>query len=55
MDASVENARGQSERPSAGQRPETFRVERFACRASTMLRSRGSRNYIKVGVSVRFR
>jgi hypothetical protein len=52
MGESIENARGQSEQPNADQLPEG---ERFAYRASAMLRSRSPRNDVSVGVSVRFR
>ena len=55
MDGSFENARGQSERPYAEQLPELSLVERFASRASAVLRSRSPRIYTSFGVSVRFR
>ena len=55
MDGSLENARGQSEWPNAEQLPELFQVERFASRASAVLRSRGPHNYASFGVSVRLR
>jgi hypothetical protein len=55
MDQSLENARGQSERPTAEQLPEYFLIGRFACRASAVLRSRGPCNFASPGVSVRFR
>jgi hypothetical protein len=55
MDESLENAKGQSERPTAEQLPEHFLVGHFACRASAVLRSRGPRNFASFGVSVRFR
>jgi hypothetical protein len=55
MDGSLKNAKGQSERPNAEPLPELLLVERFASRASAVLRSRGPRNYASIGVSVRFR